>query len=129
MLTHGQTDRQVWLWHRRLGHPSIGYLRLLYPKLVNSMHSFHCETCLLAKSHRHSFKLNNTRMKDPFALIHSDVWGPAPITGGQGFRYLLLFVDDYSRMTWVYFLKNKSDVFEKFTDFYSLIHTQYNQKI
>ena len=51
MLTHGLTNRQAWLWHRRLGHPSIGYLRLLYPKLVSSMHSFHCETCLLAKSH------------------------------------------------------------------------------
>lgn len=47
------------------------------------MHSFHCEACRLAISHRYSFKLNNTHMKSPFSLIRYDVWGPAPITVGQ----------------------------------------------
>ena len=129
MLTHGLTDRQIWLLHRRLGHPSIGYLHLLFPELVSSRHVLSCETCVLAKSHKHSFKLNNTREKSPFALVHSDVWGPTPVTGGQGFRYFLLFIDDFSRMTWIYFLKTKSEVFEKFTQFYSLVQTQYNSKI
>ncbi|XP_047938594.1 uncharacterized protein LOC125186283 [Salvia hispanica] len=103
MLTHGLTDRQIWLLHRRLGHPSISYLRLLFPELVSSTHVLNCETCVLAKSHRHSFKLNNTREKTPFALVRSDVCGPAPVTRGQGFRYFWLFIDDFSRMTWIYF--------------------------
>lgn len=72
MLTQGLTEEQTWLWHRRLGHPSIGYLRLIYPHLVNS-HPLNCETCFLAKSHHHSFKLNNTRVKSVFSLIHSNV--------------------------------------------------------
>ena len=88
MLTHGLTnDRQIWLLHRRLGHPSIRYLRLLFPDLISSTHDLNCETCVLAKSHIHSFKLINTREKSPFALVHSGMWGPAPVTGGQGFRY------------------------------------------
>ncbi|CAH9079865.1 unnamed protein product, partial [Cuscuta europaea] len=77
MLTQGLTEEQTWLWHRRLGHPSIGYLRLIYPNLVTS-HPLNCETCFLAKSHRHSFKLNNTRVKSVLSLLHSDIRGPAP---------------------------------------------------
>ena len=50
-------------------HPSITYLRLLFPELVSSTHVLNCESCVLAKSHRHSFKLNNTREKTPFALV------------------------------------------------------------
>ena len=129
MLTHRLTDKQIWLVHHRLGHPSIGYLHLLFPELVSSSYVLSCETCILAKSHRHSFKLNNTREKSPFALVYSDVWGPAPVTGGQGFRYFLLFIDDFSRMTWVYLLKTKSKVFEKFSEYYCLVQTQYKSKI
>ena len=129
LLAHEPTTRKAWLLHRRLGHPSIGYLKLMFPKLASSLNSLDCETCHLAKSHRHSFKLNNTRVPTPFSLIHSDVWGPAPIHGGQGLRYFLLFIDDFSRMTWVYFLKNKSEVFDKFTQFYKMVQTQYKQCI
>ena len=102
MLTHGSTEREAWLWHRRLGHPSTGYLKVLSPKFSLDLN---CETCSLAKSHRHSYKLNNTLVDSPFYFIHSDVWGPSPVIGGQGLRYFLLFVDDCTRMTWVYFMK------------------------
>lgn len=68
-------------------------------------------------------------MRSVFSLRHSDVWGPAPVTSDNGFRYFLLFVDDCSRMTWVYFLKSKSEVFEKFTHFYNLVQTQYKKSI
>ncbi|KAJ0940703.1 putative transcription factor interactor and regulator CCHC(Zn) family [Helianthus annuus] len=40
MLAHGTTDREAWLWHRRLGHPSIDYLHLLFPKLFPSKKTF-----------------------------------------------------------------------------------------
>ncbi|XP_042012321.1 uncharacterized protein LOC121760762 [Salvia splendens] len=70
LLTHGTTDREAWLWHRRLGHPSTGYLKILFPKFSQDMY---CETCALAKSHRHSYISNNTRVDSLFALVHSDV--------------------------------------------------------
>nr|GEU35840.1 putative ribonuclease H-like domain-containing protein [Tanacetum cinerariifolium] len=88
MLSHGTAEREAWLWHRRLGHPSNGYLHVLFPKLFPSNCKTHCETCVLAKSHRKTFKPNNTRVDSPFSLIHSDVWGPAPIIGGKTFVFL-----------------------------------------
>lgn len=57
MLAHGTADRDAWLWHRRLGHPSTTYLKLLFPKLVKT-ETLSCDSCVLAKSHRQSFKPN-----------------------------------------------------------------------
>lgn len=116
MLAHGTNEREAWLWHKILGHPSTGYLHILFPKHFPSNCTSHCETCVLAKSHRKIFKPNNTRVDLPFSLIHSDVLGPAPIIGGQNFRYFIIFVDDCTRMTWVYFLK-KYEVLDKLTIF------------
>jgi len=38
--------------------------------------------------------------------------------------YFMTFIDDYSRKTWVYFLKNKSEAFEKFEEFKALAEKQ-----
>jgi hypothetical protein len=65
-----------------------------------------CEGCLVGKQHRESFpKESMSRAKQPLELIHSDICGPIePASLGKN-RYFLLFIDDYSRKTWVYFLK------------------------
>lgn len=63
LLTHGSSDRDSWLWHRRIGHPSSGYLKTLFPEFNQDMY---CETCVLAKSQRHSYKSNNTRVDSLF---------------------------------------------------------------
>ncbi|GKC50474.1 putative ribonuclease H-like domain-containing protein [Tanacetum coccineum] len=94
MLAHGTSEREAWLWHRRLGHPSVSYLHSLFPELFPLNKPISCETYILAKSHRKTFKPSNTRVKVPFSLIHSDVWGPAPVIGGQSFWYYVIFVDD-----------------------------------
>jgi transposase InsO family protein len=44
-------------------------------------------------------------------------------------RYVLTFIDDYSRYTWVYFLKKMSEVFEHLKDFKTLVETQTGKKI
>ncbi|KAL4562996.1 hypothetical protein LXL04_027027 [Taraxacum kok-saghyz] len=129
MLTHGTTERQAWLWHRRLGHPSTSYMHLLLPQFSISKNVLQCETCVLAKSHRQTYKPSNTRVEFPFSLIHSDVWGPAKVLGGQDFKYFLLFVDDCTRMIWIYFLKHKSEVPEKFANFHTMIQTQFQKLI
>lgn len=43
-------------------------------------------------------------------LIHSDVWGPSPEFATHDFSYFVLFIDDCTRMSWIYLLKNKSKV-------------------
>nr|GEV57694.1 putative reverse transcriptase, RNA-dependent DNA polymerase [Tanacetum cinerariifolium] len=63
MLAHGTSERDAWLWHRRLGHPFVGYLHTLFPELFLLSKPISCETCILAKSHRQTFKPGNTRVK------------------------------------------------------------------
>ena len=46
-----------------------------------------------------------------------------------GFRYFVTFVDDFSRMTWVYFMKNLSELFSHFSTFYNEIKTQFNASV
>ena len=47
----------------------------------------------------------------------------------NGSRYLLILIDDFSRYTWVFFLKKKSEVCEKFSDLKALIENAYGLKI
>lgn len=122
-----ENEEVIWLWHRRLGHPSFGYLRRLFPSLFLNCNpsNFHCETCVLAKSHRVSFPLNNTKVNTPFSLIHTDVWGPAPMPTQNGMRWFVTFVDDCTRMTWLYLLKHKSDVVKVFKCFQKMVEVQF----
>ncbi|GFY96881.1 dihydroxyacetone kinase [Actinidia rufa] len=61
-----------------------------------------------------------------FDLIHSDVWGPSPVTALSQHHYYVTFIDDYTRCTWVYLMRHKSEVFSHFTHFLQMIKTQYN---
>ena len=62
-------------------------------------------------------------------LIHSDISGPMPTTSMNGSRYFLTFIDDFSRYTWVFFIKKKSEVLEKFTELKALIENASGKKI
>lgn len=65
----------------------------------------------------------------PFELIHSDVWGPSPISTQQGTRWFIIFVEDCTRMTWLYTMRNKGDVSTIFKSFYHMIQNQYSLPI
>ena len=127
----GIKERQIWLWHRRLGHPSFGYMKHLFPDLFShvSNHDLKCETCIFAKSHRVTYLLSMSKSDVPFALIHSDVWGPSPISTMSGIRWFVIFVDDYTRMTWLYLLKHKDEVLNVFQSFRAMVQTQFSAKI
>lgn len=124
-------ERQIWLWHCRLGHPSFGYMKYLFPALFSNMliSDLKCETCILAKSHRAHYPLSMNKSTVPFALIHSDVWGPSPISTISGFHWFVIFVDDYTRMTWLYLLKHKNEVLSIFQSFHTMVQTQFSSKI
>ena len=69
--------------HCRLGHPSLPLLKKLCPQF--------------AKHHRLGSRLRVIkRAGAPFELLHSDVWGPCPVVSPTGFRYFVVFVDDYA---------------------------------
>jgi histone deacetylase 1/2 len=67
-----------------------------------------CDTCQQGKSHQLPFSLSTRVTTSPLEIIYSDVWGPG---------YYVSFVDAYSRFTWLYLLKRKSDVFHVFIEF------------
>ncbi|KAG7565068.1 Zinc finger CCHC-type superfamily [Arabidopsis suecica] len=115
---------ESWLWHLRFGHLNFGGLELLSKKeMVRGLPCINhpnqvCEGCLLGKQFKMSFpKESSTRAQKPLELIHTDVCGPIkPKSLGKS-NYFLLFIDDFSRKTWVCFLKEKSEVFENFKKF------------
>ena len=116
--------------HCRLGHPSLQNLKKLCPEF-SSLSSLQCESCQFSKHQRiHlSPRVCNKRASFPFELVHSDVWGPCPVTSKLGFKYFVTFVDDYSRTTWLYFMKNRSEVFTHFCSFHAEIKTQFKISI
>lgn len=79
--------------------------------------------------HKLPFLKSQFIANSPFELIHSDIWGPTPVNSVNGFKYYVLFIDHYTRFTWIYFLENKPDVFAKFVQFKCMIKTQLTTKI
>jgi hypothetical protein len=125
------SEAQIWLWHRRLGHPSFRYLLKLFPSLFlkNNVSSFHCDSCLLAKHHRTSFHPSFNKSSVPFSIIHSDVWGPSRVTNRSNTKWFVSFIDDCTRVSWVYLLKEKSEVISIFQSFHQMILTQFNTRV
>jgi len=128
------SDRDSILWHRRLGHMSEKGMKLLASneKLPNLKHVQIglCEDCVYGKQKRVSFsKAGRTPKKEKLELVHTDVWGPAPVNSLGGSRYYVTFIDDSTRKVWVYFLKNKSDVFATFKRWKAEVENQTGLKI
>ena len=63
-------------------------------------------------------------LRPPFELVHSDVWGPSR-ESSFGFRYFVTFIDDCTRTTWLYLIKDRTEVFSSFQRFYNEVCTQY----
>ena len=78
--------------------------------------------------HRSSFPKHISSTTFPLELIHSDVGGPAPISM-LDHRFYMIFVDGFTSFTWLFLLKQKSDVFGVFVHFKSLVENQFNTKI
>ncbi|KAG8480506.1 hypothetical protein CXB51_024662 [Gossypium anomalum] len=80
------------------------------------------------KSHKLPFSSSRTEYVDLFELVVSDLWGPASVTC-EGNLYYVSFVDMYSRFTWVYLLKRKSQAVDCFVQFQQMVHTQFGKRI
>ena len=118
---------KLWLHHRRLGHPSFSTLKIMFPLLFKGINvdKVHCDICELVKHRRVSFPISQTRTLFPFDLIHSDIWGPSTISNIFGARWLVLFIDDCTRVTWLFLLKHKSEVSSVFPIFHKMIRNQF----
>lgn len=120
-------------WHKRLAHLNYSGLQTL--KSISTGLEFYdepeaCVSCIKGKIHRQPFpKQKSTRSKEVLGLIHSDLCGPMEIDSIGGARYVLTFIDDKTRMTFVSFLKTKDEVFHKFVQFKVYIEKQTGKSI
>jgi transposase InsO family protein len=122
------------LWHRRLAH--INYRALLIlGKMVTGLPDIQverdgvCKGCAFGKNVKGSFTSSDNRSKGILDIIQSDLCRQMTVPSLGNFAYYVLFIDDYSRKTWIYFLRTKDDVFNKFQEFKALIENLFERKI
>lgn len=106
------------LTHQCLGHPSLNKMRNKMRLLVPSFSmfsSFECQSCQLGKHTRHTYcQRVNKSAASSFALVHSDIWDPSCVKSTLGYYSFVTFIDDFSRCTWLFLIKNCSYVFHIF---------------
>ncbi|KAI5699156.1 hypothetical protein M8J77_025850 [Diaphorina citri] len=124
------------IWHSRLGHIGVTNLkRLVNEDLVSgikikniSENLDFCEACVEGKMTRNSFGIRKSASKI-LEIIHTDLCGPISPTSNEGHKYFLTFIDGYSHFTMVYPIQEKSQVFEKFKEYYNLVSNMFGEKI
>ena len=73
-----------------------------------------CEACQIGKQTKASHhKVNVIATSRCLELLHIDLMGPTRTESLRGKRYIMVIVDDFSRYTWVEFLREKSEACEK----------------
>ena len=124
VVNNAQSNELGWLWHKRLGHASFNLIdKLIKNDLVIGVPhiSFNQDKIYnagqLGKQTRKSFKLKNVvSTTRPLELLHLDLFGPTRTTSLGESRFGLVVVDDYSRFTWVLFLRHKDETFSSFVN-------------
>ena len=117
------------LWHSRLGHfNNYNNIKEFIIKHTSFHNKKECPKCKISKLRRKPFSASDSFTTEPLELVHTDVVCKLE-TSFQGYNYYLTFLDDFSRKCWIYLLKNKSDVYDKFVEFYKLTSNLYNIQI
>ena len=121
-------------WHSRLGHPSSSILNTLIsqfslPVAASSISkTLSCSDCLINKSHKLPFTQTSIISNRPLQYVYTDVW-TSPILSLDNYKYYLVLIDHYTRYTWLYPLKKKSDVKATFIAFKALVENRFQTRL
>jgi len=128
---HTSSQNPSYLWHRRFGHLSYKGLRTLqWRHMVHGLPTFSaptitCTDCLNGKQHREVMPKHSIwRANQKLELIHADICGPISPESNSGKRYILCFIDDFSRKSWVFLLATKSEAFFYFKQFKAMVEKE-----
>jgi hypothetical protein len=98
------------------------------PKMIKPSDSI-CKHCQIGKQTRVRLKKKEHSTTKPLDIIHTDLCGPSRTKITYGEHYFMLIVDDYTRLNCVFFLKEKSEAFEKFKIYKSLVEMKQISKL
>jgi len=117
------------LCHARFGHINYDSLRMLKKNGVSILTTIprnlkQCEACILGKHSKQPFHDSTSRAHRRLELIHFDFCDPMHVPSAFGNKYIMTFIDDYTRMCCIYLLKQKSQAFETFKNFHRWIDNE-----
>ena len=120
-------------WHFRLGHPAASILKSVVsnfslPCTKSVTQNTLCSDCAINKSHKLPFFQNTITSSRPLEYVYTDLWS-SPIESVDNYKYYLVLIDHFSRYTWVFPLKLKSQVKATFQTFKSLVENKLSTKI
>lgn len=133
----GQQSQSARLWHQRLGHVNYKTIAKMGEedlviglngvKFNNKSVCIDCAKCKITEAPYPKEAQN--RATEVLGRIHSDICGPMPKQSYGGARYMITFIDDYSRYATVYCIKSKSDAFKSFVEYKELMERQTGNKL
>jgi transposase InsO family protein len=122
------------LWHRRLGHLHHGALKIMQ-KISTGLprgtlaQSDQCKGCTLGKYVKSTFHEKENRVSVILERIHTDVCGPFSVASIAKHRYYVIFVDEFSRKCWIFFMQKKDQTFSKFYEFKALVEKESGKQV
>ena len=128
-------DNNLQLWHHWLRHLGINNIQLLSDGMAlgilikKDSNIGICQHCLHGGQHWTPSNHQASKTPKVLELIHTNICGPMNTTSVGNAKYFLLFIDDYSRITSVYFLKHRSKAFDKFREYKAYVENFHNLKI
>ena len=81
------------------------------------------------KAHHLPYEESIFKAKEPLELGHSDVFGKVKQPSIMGYKYIITFIDDFSKYVWVDFMKEKSEALDKFKEFKNKVESEVGHKI
>ena len=76
-----------------------------------------------------TFHEKDSRATTILERIHTDVCGPFSVASTAKHRYYVIFVDDFSRKCWIFFMQKKSETYSKFCEFKALVEKESGKKV
>lgn len=135
---HVTEEKEDDLWHKRLGHLSHrGIQALGKKKMVTDLLELDreraeivCEVCMKGKQNKENIpKKSMWRASRGLELVHSDICGPITPTSTSKKRYIINFIDDFSRKCWSFFISEKSEALQTFKEFKAAVERELGQPL
>lgn len=123
-------------WHRRLGHLNFNSLKRMRDGAVmgvnfkdNGTKIQNCEICCQGKMCSYPFSSSETKTRNILEVVHSDISGPIETQSIGHARYFITFIDDFTKMVFIYFMKSQSEVLETFKKFNKFVENHTGKRI